>query len=152
MTTHKKNKGFTLLELLAVLLVIAALVLAAIPIYQDFVTKARFQEVINVAESLKLPVAACVQDNAAVSTLCVGGYADGLLNIPTDVAITATSTAPAGSYNYVQGYTVSDGVVTVGAITGGGLAGQTIILTPVLEDNNAISWQKTGSCATDGLC
>ncbi len=58
----KNQKGFTLIELMIVVAIIAILVAIALPAYQDYVRKARFAEVLSVSDAYKLTVGLCGQD------------------------------------------------------------------------------------------
>ncbi|KAA8999121.1 prepilin-type N-terminal cleavage/methylation domain-containing protein [Stenotrophomonas cyclobalanopsidis] len=57
----KNQKGFTLIELMIVVAIIAILAAIALPAYQDYVVKSRVSEAMVLADGLK----AVVADNAA---------------------------------------------------------------------------------------
>ena len=50
------QKGFTLIELMIVVAIIAILAAIAIPAYQDYITKSQFTESQTVADGLKTPI------------------------------------------------------------------------------------------------
>ena len=52
----RKQKGFTLIELMIVIAIIGILAAVAIPAYQDYVIKARVTEGLNLASAAKLAV------------------------------------------------------------------------------------------------
>lgn len=52
-------KGFTLIELMLVIALIAILIAASLPTYQKYTKKAHYVEIINATAPLKLEVAEC---------------------------------------------------------------------------------------------
>ncbi|RAP59374.1 pilin [Oleiagrimonas sp. MCCC 1A03011] len=52
----KTQKGFTLIELMIVVAIIAILAAIAIPQYQNYITKSQFSETQTVADGLKTPI------------------------------------------------------------------------------------------------
>jgi len=90
----KKQQGFTLIELMIVVAIIAILAAIALPAYQDYVVKSRVSEAMVLADGLKVVVA----DNAAQAEGDLGKgatlttAADKSPNV-TSTAITATTGA-----------------------------------------------------------
>jgi type IV pilus assembly protein PilA len=76
------QKGFTLIELMIVVAIIAILAAIAIPAYQDYITRSQFSEAVTVADGLKTPMqdyvgqtGACAKNGDATSgILAVGSY------------------------------------------------------------------------------
>ena len=135
----KKNmQGFTLIELMIVVAIIAILAAIALPAYQDYVKKARFAEVLSIGESYKLAVGLCYQDQDPTLAACDAGSS----GIPAAAAATDALAA---------GMTVADGVITMTGTAAAG--GYTSVLTPAVNaQGTAIVWTQSGTCLAANFC
>ncbi|MDU8607049.1 prepilin-type N-terminal cleavage/methylation domain-containing protein [Pseudomonas syringae group sp. 247E2] len=123
----KAQKGFTLIELMIVVAIVGILAAVAIPQYRDYTMRARFSEVVSVANAYQSAVALCAQT--------LGTRVGCSLNtngIPDTQATT-----------HVTSVGVVDGVITV-TPTATTSAASTLILTPTIGASQ-ITWSRAGS-------
>ena len=130
----RMQKGFTLIELMIVVAIIGILAAIAIPQYQDYITRAKWQDNISRVQSYKTAIAECLQNNNGFITLC-----DSSAQV---VSVTgATFPAVGGNLSTLtQTGTTGDLVLTGTAA----VAGCLVTITPV-PGATSVSWTYTTS-------
>lgn len=136
--SRKSTRGFTLMELLIAIAIVAVLAAIAVPSYLHYVRKSQFSEIVQTADTLKVAVAQCAQRLGTVT-----GCSGGSNGIPPDVA-------SGSGVGQVDSISVADGVITITPqATNGFVAGDTYILTPTYNANG-ITWAASGGACTAG--
>lgn len=128
-----RQRGFTLIELMVVIGIIAILSAIGIPAYQNYLRKAAMTDMLQTFVPYRTAVELCALDHGGV-TDCNGGTN----GIPTPVTT-----------RYVSAMTISQGVIT---LTGQeSLTGLSVVMTPQWNAGSGMSgWARNCTVADNG--
>ena len=133
------SKGFTLIELMIVIAIIAILLALALPAYKDYTIRAKVGEALSVGASVKLAVSeTCQSDPDLTSTACASN--GNQLNLP------CAGYPPYGGSDYITAATIliagtcDNAVITIPTVNTGATTPVTVQLRGNDTANGRFQW------------
>jgi type IV pilus assembly protein PilA len=126
------QKGFTLIELMIVVAIIAILTAIALPAYQDYTIRSKVSEAVVAMDAAKLAVTETASSNGVLATAVTNATAAGYTSQVT---------------SYVSSVTITNGVISATTANTGAVTNPVLTLSPTQADvQSPITW-KCGSTA-----
>ncbi|KAF7772029.1 type IV pilus assembly protein PilA [Pseudoalteromonas citrea] len=136
--------GFTLIEVLIVVSIIALLTSVALPRYQLYLDRARFSEVVLATSLYKNSIETIFLSGRTRDLTELDGGKLGIPNNDSDQVL---------PHRYIETASVTDGVIRIESNITSNNQRVTYILTPsVSSAGNTLTWQVSGTCKDAGLC
>ncbi|RDJ00175.1 prepilin-type N-terminal cleavage/methylation domain-containing protein [Dyella solisilvae] len=133
------QKGFTLIELMIVVAIIAILAAIAIPQYQNYITKSQFSESQTIADGLKTPIVEYFNQTGNCPTAGQGSLASADASYTGKYVLSAAAGGTAPSCTILVTFKAQGSVSTP-------LGGQTVTFTGT-NNGGSFSW----TCTATGI-
>jgi len=143
----RAQRGFTLIELMIVVAIIGILAAIAIPQYQDYVTRSRWQDTYSAVLPVKTAIAECSQNNN-------GGFATPPCDTIANLTAAGNDYLPSGTTGvgkFAAPVAVVGGVITMNGAGLNQLGGCVVTMTPVSTGGGAsLAWTLNSVTANCG--
>lgn len=120
----EKQRGFTLIELMVVIAIIAILSAIGIPAYQRYIQKAAMTDMLQAMTPYKMAVELCALESGSLT-----GCDEGNKGIPTGT-----------TSRYISSIQVQQGVINLAGSQS--LQGLTATLTPIVTSTGSLQWTR----------
>lgn len=135
---YRTEKGFSLIEMMIVIAIIAILIATALPSYKKYTQRAHYMEVIQAALPLKLAVAECYEVEGTLQSCYAGVH--GIPKRQTNPSTMIASTE-----------VLSGGVIQIIPTETHGIKSHDDYRLTPKSNHYGLSWHPSGGCIQAGL-
>ncbi|QUM78205.1 prepilin-type N-terminal cleavage/methylation domain-containing protein [Moritella sp. 24] len=145
-----QQQGFTLIELMIVVAIVAILAGVGMPAYQNYTKRAQFSEVIAATGPIKTAVELCAQIQGLTSTAGFVSADNDKCGTNGQKGIPADDTTGYGNVASTK-YTVNSSGALITAVANDANS-TTYTLAGTIAADGRVSWVQGGTCDVNGYC